>query len=95
MDKTDFLPSRTSFKNCILKNANFINSNVKEVKFDEDCKLEGACFDEAVGLDSATIRIAGEEKSLLNFLDEKAFFVQKRSQKKKGISQGKRQSIFL
>ena len=69
--------NRTSFRNCILENANFINSNVKQVRFDENCKLEGACFDEAVGLDSATIRIAGDAKNphfLFEYLDEKGVF---------------------
>lgn len=68
--------NRTSFKNCILKKANFVNSNVKNVRFDEDCKLEGACFDEAVGVDSATIRFAGDENPhfLFEYLDEKGVF---------------------
>lgn len=78
--------NRSSFKNCILKNANFVNSNVKDVRFDEDCKLEGACFDEAVGLESATIKIACDKKpnSLLEFLDEKGVF------HTKGVSKDKR-----
>ena len=68
--------NRTSFRNCILKKANFVNSNVKQVRFDEDCNLEGACFDEAVGLDSATIRIVGDKDShsLLEYLDKKGVF---------------------
>lgn len=68
--------NRTSFKNCILEKANFVNSNVKDVRFDQDCKLEGACFDEAVGLDSATIRIAGDQDPhpILEYLDEKGVF---------------------
>lgn len=68
--------NRTSFKNCILEKANFVNSNVKKVRFDEDCKLEGACFDEAVGLDSATIGIVGEKDphSILKYLDDKGIF---------------------
>lgn len=68
--------NRTSFKNCILEKANFVNSNVKKVRFDEDCKLEGACFDEAVGLDSATIGIAGDKDPhpILEYLDEKGVF---------------------
>ena len=68
--------NRTSFKNCILEKANFVNSNVKKVRFDEDCKLEGACFDEAVGLDSATIGIAGDKDPhpILEYLDEEGVF---------------------
>lgn len=68
--------NRTSFKNCILEKANFVNANVRDVRFDDDCKLEGACFDEAVGLDSASIRIAGDanKHSILEFLDEKGIF---------------------
>ena len=68
--------SRTSFKNCILEKANFVNSNVKNVRFDEDCKLEGACFDEAVGLESATIKISKDKNthSLLEYLDENGYF---------------------
>lgn len=67
---------RTSFKNCILRKVNFVNSNVKQVRFDENCELEGACFDDAVGLDSATIRIAGDDKShsILEFLDKNGVF---------------------
>lgn len=78
--------NRSSFKNCILEKANFVNSNVKSVRFDEDCKLEGACFDEAVGLESATIRIGHnkEPHTLLEFLDEKGIF------HTKGVPEGKR-----
>lgn len=68
--------NRTSFKNCILEKANFVNSNVTKVRFDEDCKLEGACFDEAVGLDTATIRVEGDKAThpLIDFLDEDGIF---------------------
>ena len=68
--------NRTSFKNCILEKANFVNSNVSNVRFDKDCKLEGACFDEAVGLESATIKIAGEKDPhpLIEHLDENGIF---------------------
>lgn len=67
---------RTSFKNCILKKANFKNSNVKGVRFDKDCNLEGACFDKAVGLEYAEIDISGDPKPhlLSEFLDEKGVF---------------------
>lgn len=66
----------TSFRNCILKNANFSNSNVRKVRFDEDCKLDGAIFKGAVGLDTATIRISGDANShpLLEYLDDKGVF---------------------
>lgn len=77
--------NRTSFKNCILEKANFVNSNVSNVRFDEDCRLEGACFDEAVGLESATVKIDGdkEKHSLLEFLDENGIFHSVRDPKMK------------
>ena len=48
------MPS-TKFRNCILRDANFICSNIKYVVFDEDCDLEGAVFDGAIGLDLAKV----------------------------------------
>lgn len=76
---------RSSFKNCILRKANFINSNLEKVRFDEDCDLEEACFDHAVGLDSATKAIAGkkEPRPLLDFLDENGVFHSKDVSKEK------------
>lgn len=72
--------NRSSFKNCILEKASFVNSNVTNVRFDEECKLEGACFDEAVGVESATIKIAGDKSphSILEYLDENGVFHSKR-----------------
>ena len=76
----------TSFKNCILNNANFENSNIRKVKFDQDCSLEGASFKGAVGIDTATIKINGDNDShpLINFLDEKGIF------HSKGVPEGQR-----
>lgn len=70
---------RTSFNNCILNKANFKNSNVGNVRFDEDCLLEGASFMGAVGIDSATKKVAGEKKPhpLIEFLDENGVFQSK------------------
>lgn len=66
----------TSFRNCILKKANFENSNVHKVRFDQDCLLEGACFKGAVGIDSATIKVARDKRShpLIEFLDVDGVF---------------------
>lgn len=66
----------TSFRNCILEKANFENSNVRNVRFDSDCSLEGASFKGAVGIESATIKIDGESnpRPLLDFLDKKGIF---------------------
>ena len=70
---------RTSFRNCILKNANFQNSNVLNVKFDEFCKLEGANFKGAVGIDSATKGVKGEKdpRPLIEYLNEEGVFCSK------------------
>lgn len=59
----------TSFRNCILTKANFINANVRKVRFDQDCSLEGACFKGAVGIETATIKVAGTLRPLIEFLD--------------------------
>ena len=66
----------SSFKNCILKKANFENSNIRKVKFDHDCVLEGASFKGAVGIDTATVKISGDDNShpLVEFLDENGMF---------------------
>lgn len=71
--------SGSSFKNCILKKANFENSNVHRVRFDADCSLEGACFKGAVGIDTATIKVARDMKShpLIEYLDENGVFCSK------------------
>ena len=80
------MPS-TKFRNCILRDANFICSNIKYVVFDEDCDLEGAVFDGAIGLDLAKVKVKetknGEviigEYSICNFLDAKGKFHHDRS----------------
>lgn len=84
--------NRTSFRNCILEKANFVNSNVTKVRFDEDCNLEGACFDEAVGLESATIRIAGDKEPhpLIEHLDENGIFHSKRVPEEKKYQPNKK-----
>ena len=66
----------SSFKNCILKKANFENSNIRKVKFDQDCQLDGASFKGAVGIDTVSIKIKGDnnEHSLVEFLDENGLF---------------------
>lgn len=66
----------TSFKNCILRKTNFENSNIRKVRFDQDCSLEGASFKGAVGIDTATIKIHGDNQAhpLINFLDENGVF---------------------
>jgi hypothetical protein len=90
--------SRSSFKNCILRKANFINSNVKNVKFDEDCDLVEACFYQAVGLESATKAIVGEKdpRPLIEFLDENGVFHSKSvSQEKRYKPSGEDISLFV
>lgn len=66
----------TSFKNCILEGANFGNANVRKVKFDADCKLEGASFKGAVGIDSASVEIVNDSNmhSLIEFVDKEGVF---------------------
>ena len=74
--------SSTNFKNCILKDANFICSNIRFVVFDEDCDLEGAMFDGAIGIDQAIVkmkeivngRLKIEGYALSVFLDENGVF---------------------
>ena len=55
------------------------NSNVRKVRFDQDCSLEGASFKGAVGIDSATIKVAGEKdaRPLIEFLDKNGVFYSK------------------
>lgn len=48
--------SGTSFRNCILKKASFDSANVDRVKFDADCVLDGASFNNAIGLETAVVR---------------------------------------
>ena len=65
----------TSFRNCILENANFENANLKGVRFDEDCNLESARFKGAIGLDDAAVKNKqGESKKLIDFLDQNGVF---------------------
>ena len=67
---------RTSFKNCVFKNANFENSNVHKVKFDQDCILDGASFKGAIGIETATKKVKGEKdaRPLIEFLDKNGIF---------------------
>lgn len=76
----------SSFKNCIFSKANFENSNIRKVRFDRECVLDGASFKGAVGIDTATIKVSGDEKPhpLIEFLDENGIF------HSKGVDQGKR-----
>lgn len=66
----------TSFRNCILEKANFENSNVRKVRFDADCKLNGASFKGAVGIETATVKIRQDDKPrpLIEFLDSEGVF---------------------
>lgn len=68
----------TSFRNCILKKAKFQNSNVSNVRFDKDCKLEGANFKDAIGINSAKVKskVGKDYKdvNLIEFLDEEGVF---------------------
>lgn len=80
------MPS-TRFRNCILRDANFVCSNIKHVVFDEDCDLEGAMFAGAIGLDSAKVKvketvngvIETNKYSISDFLDSEGIFHHDRS----------------
>ena len=80
------MPS-TKFRNCILRDANFTCSNIKHVEFDENCDLEGAMFDGAIGLDLAKVKVKEtingdvkiEKYSISDFLDAKGVFHYDRS----------------
>ena len=89
---------RSSFKNCILKKANFENSNVHNVRFDEDCKLEGASFKGAVGIKTATKKVAGKKDPipLIEFLDKKGVFHTKGVEpKERYVIQNEKINIFI
>lgn len=72
----------TNFKNCILKEANFTCCNIKHVVFDEDCNLEGAKFDDAIGIDLAKVKVKYtvdgkqivKKHCVREFLDENGVF---------------------
>lgn len=68
----------TSFRNCILKNARFQNSNVSNVRFDKDCQLEGANFKDAIGIESAIVKSKEgkdyKDVNLMEFLDSEGVF---------------------
>lgn len=70
--------SGTRFKNCILSEANFMGANVEYVVFDEDCRLKGANFAEAVGVEQAFVKICRnariERIPLTLFLDKEGVF---------------------
>lgn len=68
----------TIFNNCILKEADFRCCNIKNMVFDEDCNLEGAKFEGAIGIELAKVKVRevinGKEEikkyDLCKFLDE-------------------------
>jgi len=69
--------SGTSFRNCLFRDANFKCAYVKGARFDEDCVLDGAVFEHAVGLDSAWVSVSQKTTlPLINFLDNKGVFRQ-------------------
>lgn len=90
--------SYTTFRNCILTNADFRGANVDNVKFDEDCILEGANFDGAVGLSTARIKVRKESDvmsyPLSDYLDKKGIF---REQKPTGkyLIPNERTTVFI
>jgi uncharacterized protein YjbI with pentapeptide repeats len=79
--------SGTNFKNCILKEADFRSCNIRRVVFDEDCILEEAKFDGAIGINEAVVKVKEivDNKSVTNkyyldaFLDAKGVFHHDRS----------------
>lgn len=69
------LLSGTCFHNCILEGAMFECANMTNVKFDADCKLEGASFSSAIGLNTVVIKTADhKQETLLNHLDSNGVF---------------------
>ena len=65
----------SSFKNCILRNADFRCANVQDVRFDKDCVLDGANFAGAVGLNSVIFKdMNDEEHRIIDFLDKNGIF---------------------
>lgn len=74
----------TSFRNCLFEGANFKCANLKNVVFDEDCVLENASFEHAVGLSQAFVKERGgkdkdgkasvEKKPLVDYLDKNGVF---------------------
>lgn len=68
----------TRFNNCILSNANFVGANVEHVVFDEDCKLQGAKFAEAIGLEQAYVKFKQNKQikkiPLILFLNSEGVF---------------------
>lgn len=72
----------TSFRNCILINANFRSSNVSNARFDSDCKLEGAVFEDAIGINTAVVKCKGTNVPLIDFLDSGGKFCSEKPQVK-------------
>lgn len=67
----------TAFKNCVLREANFKCAYVGGATFDMDCKLKGACFKDAVGLENALVQISEDTSyPLIYFLDAKGVFTE-------------------
>lgn len=62
--------SGTVFHNCLLDSATFKGANVRGVRFDKDCVLEGANFQDAEGLEQAT----WNKRPILDFLDANGIF---------------------
>ena len=72
--------SGTSFRNCILNDANFMGANVKNVRFDDDCSLEGAIFDGAIGLEEAKVGSGQNAHSLIQRLDKNGVYHKKNTE---------------
>lgn len=68
----------TSFRNSLFYDANFKCANLKGVTFDEDCVLDGAIFEDAVGLSEAFVKVREgfviSKYPLSDFLDSNAVF---------------------
>lgn len=93
----------TNFKNCILREANFVCSNIRSVTFDEDCDLEGAQFNGAIGLDNSFVKVAEtvngmietKKHKLIEFLDEKGIFHHNKTLGNKYQQQDKDIKVFV
>lgn len=65
----------TVFHNCIFERAKFEYANMTGVTFDAACKLEGASFFGAIGLNTALIKTAdNKQEALLDHLDSNGIF---------------------
>ncbi len=67
--------SGTSFRNCLFNGTDFRCAYVKGARFDRDCVLKGAKFENAVGLEKALVEVSENTSyPLINYLDATGIF---------------------